>query len=140
MHEQVQHLRRQKKKSGFLKDLCLQCLKSLMQLWDIWRGNNLEPKGTYTAFQQHMALLTSLLEDCFLLSCQHFRRDITKVNEVLKTATRIIRRMDNLLINSFPFSYSFRFPFPTQMRKKMQLLEAEVKQIQARNRSDYQLV
>lgn len=43
------------------------------------------------------------MEDYFLLRCQLFGKDIRKVNEVFKTAPRIIIRLNNLLTNSFPF-------------------------------------
>lgn len=86
-----------------LKDLCLHCLRDLMQLLDIGRQNSWEAKGTYAAFLQHMALLKPLLEDCFLLNYQHCRKDIRKVKEVFKTDTRIIWGLDNLLTSSIPF-------------------------------------
>lgn len=94
MHEQMQHLRKKKKKKeqdiGVLKDLHPKCLTDLMQLLDTQRGNSREAKGTYVAFLQHVAVLKPLLEDCFLLSSQHCRKDIRKVKKVFNTDTRII--------------------------------------------------
>lgn len=72
------------------------------------------------AFLQHVALL----EGCFLLNCQHCRKNSRKIKEVFKTDGKFIWRLDNLLNNPMPFY---------QRSNKMQLLGVKVKQTQIRN-------